>query len=290
MNHNTNHKKKSFATTILLFVVFFLVLYVLKFEVQSLIPQLESEGGGGDIAVNFGTDDAGFGKNYESKENVQVPEKTKAPPEAAPEELVTNDNSDVQAAATTTKIEKPIPKPIVEKPKIIEKPKISKSTNDALSNIINSKSNAGDGDDKVSGNKGKPNGDPKSSSYDGNSGSGSGGSGGGTGGGVGSGSGYGAGSGSGRGAGNYQLTGRKAVVKPSPKYKCNEQGLVVVQIKVNSVGEVIDAVVGIKGTTNAASCLAEQAKIAALNTRFDADQNAPSLQVGKIIYNFKLSE
>ncbi|MEP6929611.1 MAG: energy transducer TonB, partial [Flavobacterium sp.] len=125
---------------------------------------------------------------------------------------------------------------------------------------------------------------------------GSGGSGGGTGGGngtgngVGTGSGYGAGSGGGSGGGSgYSLGNRKALSKPAPKYTCDEAGKVVVEVTVDQNGRTISATAGIKGTTNLARCLLDQAKIAAMNTKWDADSNAPAKQVGKIIYNFSLN-
>jgi len=65
---------------------------------------------------------------------------------------------------------------------------------------------------------------------------------------------------------------------------------VAVEISVNGSGTVINAVVGVRGTTNTAKCLLDQAKIAALNTKFDANPTAPEKQVGKIIYSFKLTD
>jgi len=58
--------------------------------------------------------------------------------------------------------------------------------------------------------------------------------------------------------------------KPQPAYTCNEEGVVVVQITVDKNGNVIEAKPGARGTTNAASCLATQAKIAAMNTKWSA--------------------
>ncbi|RZM22575.1 MAG: energy transducer TonB, partial [Pedobacter sp.] len=130
---------------------------------------------------------------------------------------------------------------------------------------------------------------------DGGSGGGSGGgtgSGNGTGTGPGSGSGSGGGSGAGRGTGvgNYQLAGRKVLAKPQPRYTCNEQGTVVVEISVDKDGRVTGAQAGVRGTTNSAKCLLDQAKDAALKTKFDSSDSAPEKQVGKIVYNFKLTE
>lgn len=94
---------------------------------------------------------------------------------------------------------------------------------------------------------------------------------------------------SGSGTGNYQLGNRKAINKPKPKYICDEEGMVVVQISVDKNGRVISANPGIRGTTNNAKCLLDQAKIAAMNTNWTADGSAPEKQVGKIIFNFKLT-
>jgi len=171
-----------------------------------------------------------------------------------------------------------------------QKPKVSNSTNDALSSIMKGSNKGGDGDDKTAGNKGKANGSLGSNGYYGTGGSGGGtGGGNGTGNGIGTGSGYGAGSGGGSGGGSgYSLGNRKALSKPAPKYTCDEAGKVVVEVTVDQNGRTISATAGIKGTTNTARCLLDQAKIAAMNTKWDADSNAPAKQVGKIIYNFSL--
>ena len=68
-----------------------------------------------------------------------------------------------------------------------------------------------------------------------------------------------------------------------------EEGKVVVEITVDKNGKTISAQPGIKGTTNTAKCLLDQAKIAAMNTRWSADENAAEQQVGKIEYNFRLN-
>ena len=179
------------------------------------------------------------------------------------------------------------------KPVVKPAPTPSKSTSDALSNMLNGSSKSGDGDDKVAGNKGKANGDPNATGYNGGGGSGTGsggGNGSGQGLGSGSGDGNGSGSGTGNGTGNYQLGNRKELNKPQPHYHCNEEGIVIVQISVDKSGHVISANPGIRGTTNAAKCLLDQAKLAAMNTKWQADDNAPDKQVGKIMYNFKLTQ
>ena len=71
---------------------------------------------------------------------------------------------------------------------------------------------------------------------------------------------------------------------------CNESGIVVVKIGVDQTGRVVSAQPGMKGTTNSAACLTGPAQRAALATRFNSDSDAPSKQVGTIIYNFKLTK
>lgn len=122
----------------------------------------------------------------------------------------------------------------------------------------------GEGDDKVEGVKGNEGGDDKSSKYYGNKGAGSG--------------------------GNYNLAGRKALSKPINQPDCNEEGIVVVKIRVNKDGKVIYAKAGEKGTTNSKPCLAKPAEAAALKTTWNPDSDAPAVQTGTIIYKFSLSK
>lgn len=290
----SDYRKRSLAISAALFGLLFLMLVFFTFSNQTVVPELEGGGGGGDIAVNFGNSDVGSGKNYESTELATPAPKSKQPETTSQEDIVTADTEEdvpVVAAVQKPKDEKKKP---VEKAVEPVKPKPSKSTSDALANVLNSSSSkGGDGDDDVAGNKGKSYGDPKSTGYNGGGGSGTGSGGGnGSGQGLGTGSGYGNGNGGGKGngVGNYQLSGRKVIAKPQPQYTCNEEGTVVVEISVNSSGKVIGVVPGVKGTTNTAKCLLDQAKVAALNTKFDANADAPERQVGKIIYNFKLTE
>ncbi len=126
------------------------------------------------------------------------------------------------------------------------------------------KATGGEGNDNVAGDKGKITGDPNAEGYYGNGGGG--------------------------GNGDYQLGNRKPLNRPKPDYICNEEGLVVVNIEVDVNGKVIKATPGVKGSTNTASCLMSEAKEAALKTRWQADANAPSKQVGTIKYRFSLSQ
>ena len=286
------NRKQSLAITTAIFVLLFLTFFLLKFSNITDISMLEGGGGGGDVAVNFGDSEVGSGDNFTSMESVKSTPKPTPQPKSTEKEIIVSENDDAPVIAN---VKKPTEKPKKveeEKPVVKPAPKPSKSTSDALSNLLNGSSTGGDGNDKQAGNKGKAGGDPNATGYNGGGGSGTGSGGGnGSGQGIGTGSGYGSGSGggSGGGNGNYQLGNRKALNKPQPNYICEEEGMVVVQISVDKNGRVISANPGIRGTTNAAKCLLDQAKIAALNTKWTSDESAPDKQVGKIIYNFKLT-
>ncbi|UTN04753.1 energy transducer TonB [Flavobacterium bizetiae] len=295
---DSSDKKKSLLISTAIYAVLLLLLFFIRFW-PPYNPEnnaaLASGGGGGGVTVNFGDSDLGSGANYKS-EVLEVKNNVKqAPAKSTPEEeaIISQENTTADndvVIPTKEKPKKPVP---VEKPApkpVPEKPKVSNSTNDALASIMKGSNKGGDGDDKAAGNKGKAGGSLSSNGYYGTGGSGGGtGGGNGTGNGIGTGSGYGAGSGGGSGGGSgYSLGTRKALSKPAPKYTCNEAGRVVVEITVDQSGKTISATPGIKGTTNTARCLLDQAKIAAMNTKWEADDDAAAKQVGKIIYNFSL--
>lgn len=295
---STDQKKSLLFTTAIYAAIILLLLFIRfwpPYNPENNVALADGGGGGGGVTVNFGDSDLGSGANYKS-EVLDVKNNAKqAPAKATPEEeaIISQENTTADndvVIPTKEKPKKPVPveKPI-QKP-VPEKPKVSNSTNDALASIMKGSNKGGDGDDKATGNKGKANGSLNSNGYYGSGGSGGGtGGGNGTGNGIGTGSGYGAGSGGGSGGGSgYSLGNRKALSKPAPKYTCNEEGKVVVEVSVDQNGKTISATAGIKGTTNTAKCLLDQARIAAMNTKWESDSDAPAKQVGKIIYNFSL--
>ena len=62
----------------------------------------------------------------------------------------------------------------------------------------------------------------------------------------------------------------------------------MVQITVDKNGTVTEAKPGARGTTNTASCLSSQAKVAAMNTKWNASPDGTEKQVGTITYIFKI--
>ncbi|MDR1983700.1 MAG: hypothetical protein LBQ28_02605 [Prevotellaceae bacterium] len=83
----------------------------------------------------------------------------------------------------------------------------------------------------------------------------------------------------------YTLEGRRAMYLPVPVYKCLQGGDVCVQIEVNQNGYVVKAN-AVLSVSAAFECLHEAAVNAAKLSRFDANDAAPKLQTGTIIYRF----
>ncbi len=114
------------------------------------------------------------------------------------------------------------------------------------------------------------------------------GSGSGTGSGTGTGTGTGTGDGVGSGVGNdagpsYSLSGRKARSLPAPSI-ANAQGKVVVRIKVDREGRVIDAETISRGTTIANSQVWRVCEDYARKSKFDSKPDAAEIQMGTITY------
>ncbi|MDC8005654.1 energy transducer TonB [Aureisphaera galaxeae] len=268
---DTKHKRKSMTITVILHVLILLLLIFFGFKYLDPPPE-------NGIAVNFGTTNYGKGNVQPTEPIKTAPKQTT--PEPVPEtkteikeEVVTQDSEDAPVIKKEKKKKEEVKKTPKEEPKKVPpkkvEPKPDKSTTDALSSLINGpkkdgKSQSGEGNDNKDGDKGDPNGDPNAKSY------------------------YGTGMGL-DGDGNYLLGGRKALNKAKKTQDCNEAGKVVVSIEVDRTGKVISATPGVRGTTNNSRCLLEPAKRAALATKFNADSNAPAKQIGKIIYNFTLS-
>ncbi len=306
INSSGSDKKKSILLSFFLYATMLLILFFIRFWPPSNIAEMAGGGGGGGVSVNFGDSNVGMGNNFQNEEKV-IKTTSKLIPVKEIEkvqDIISEENSKDEGVVIPKKINvKKVKEVLIKEAKPVENTKPvkeitktpTKPQNDALSNILKGSKN-GDGNGKTAGNQGSANGGLNNSGYGtGGSGGGSGGgtgSGNGTGTGPGSGSGTGGGSGSGNGKGSgagYSLGDRKALSKPSPAYNCDEVGKVVVQITVDKNGKTVSATPGIKGTTNTAKCLLDQAKIAAMNTRWSADENASEQQVGKIEYNFRLN-
>jgi len=296
----TKHERKSATLTAIIAVIILLLIFT--FGLTYFDPPKEFG-----IAVNFGTTDFGSG-NVQPKEAlkpasqeetikeevieekaVEEPVEPSSASSEAAEDVITQNNEEAIAIKKReeakrkeeAKLEEARKEEIRKQEEIDRKAEIErervekekqeiaakrKKTDALMGGFSDGDGNAdgGEGDDNKPGDKGQVTGDPNASGYYGTGGGGSG--------------------------GNYRLGNRKATDKPKPAYDCNEQGKVYVSISVDKTGKVFAARAGVKGTTNSAPCLLVRAKEAALKTRFNPDNNAPSKQIGTIIYNFSLSQ
>lgn len=84
------------------------------------------------------------------------------------------------------------------------------------------------------------------------------------------------------------LTGRTVENLIHPAYPPQKKGTVVVEVTVDSQGNVTKAIPGVKGSTTLDSELLKAAEIAAMKTKFDVRKSSQSDQIGTIIYVFKL--
>jgi len=263
------HKRKGVIEASIVMVL--LIIHMFSSGMKYLDPPPETG-----IAVNFGTSNLGSGKlqpqNNTPSKPVKIKE-TQAQVKPQVKEKVLTQDIEEAPVIKQTKNTKPVKS--TKPKKVTKKKKVEPQPDKDITNILNNVKNApgdntnnsqGEGNDNTKGDKGSRSGDPNASGYYGNGGSGGG------------------------GTGNYRLGNRKALTKPKPDFKCNEQGIVVVKIYVDAKGFVKKAQSGMKGTTNPAPCLLEAAKKAALKTKWSADSKAPALQIGKIIYNFKIRE
>lgn len=90
---------------------------------------------------------------------------------------------------------------------------------------------------------------------------------------------------------HVRLSGRNVIGSVSrPSFTTNSEGVVVVQIKVNQYGNVVEALAGVDGTTIPDKGLWNAARIAAMKTNFNMSAEAVPLQIGTITYSYKRTE
>lgn len=266
-SEETRNRAISATVTLLLFALF--ILFLILFKLITPNPPFPESGGGGgqELALgmmNVGNDDMDY-SNMGKATSVE----TEKPSE---EKLLTSENGEsINLNESTTKLKenkmviKPLtPTPVVTEP-VKEKTEAEKARELFLKN--KGKTGGGKGDNEEAG---------QSGSQDGTSnGSGLGGTGTGTGGGDGDGNGSGKGPGNGPGFGGgkigVDMKGRAIVKPPKLPSDTKEEGKVVVEITVDSEGNVIEANPNGRGTTTSSPLLKAKAKQAAMATKFNVD-------------------
>ena len=248
--------------------ILFHALLLLSFLFMGLtykIPPPPEEG----ISINFGFEEQGSEQikpEDNSLESNPVIEEVIQESIEIEQEIITQETIETEIIEVPKEIKKEIPKEKEPEEKqeevIIEKvePVVNKK---ALYTGTKKKEKQSDGNKNKNGNQGSVEGDINSNKYEGG--------------------------GIGVDGEAYQLLGRSVSYKAKPIYKVQLEGKVVVDITVDQLGNVINAIAGVKGSTTLNSQLLKRAKEAALKTKFSAKESAPSRQQGKIIYNFQLN-
>ena len=248
--------------------ILFHALLLLSFLFMGLtyrIPPPPEEG----ISINFGFDEQGSKEvqpEDNSLESNPIIEEIVQESIEIEQEIVTQETIETEIIEVPKEVKKEIPKEKEPEEKqeevIIEKvePIVNKK---ALYTGTKKKEKQSDGNKNKAGNQGSVEGDINSTKYEGG--------------------------GIGVDGEAYQLLGRSVAYKAKPIYKVQLEGKVVVDITVDQLGNVINAIAGVKGSTTLNSQLLKRAKEAALKTKFSAKESAPSRQQGKIIYNFQLN-
>ena len=251
----TKNRRKAIIGTVLFHIGLLLCFIFMGLTYQ--IPPPPEEG----ITINFGYQDFGSG----SEQLEQIVEEQ----EITPQEIV-NNNPVVEDISTQDIEETPTTK---LKEQQLEKPKeVNKTEEKKPEPVVNTKAlypgkkqnnSNSQGISEGQGDQGSQDGDPNSNAY--------------------------TGGGTGTNGIAYQLGGRTIAEIKKPNYDSQQQGKVVVTIRVDRNGKVISATPGAKGSTTTNAYLYSKAKEAALKTTFEANTTAPEIQVGTIIYNFKLN-
>ena len=250
----TKNRRKAIIGTVLFHIGLLLCFIFMGLTYQ--IPPPPEEG----ITINFGYQDFGSG----SEQLEQIVEEQ----EITPQDIV-NNNPVVEDISTqdieetpTTKLKEQLEKP-KEVNKIEEKKPEPVVNTKALYPGKKQNNSNSQGISERQGDQGSQDGDPNSNAY--------------------------TGGGTGTNGIAYQLGGRTIAEIKKPNYDSQQQGKVVVTIRVDRNGKVISATPGAKGSTTTNAYLYSKAKEAALKTTFEANTTAPEIQVGTIIYNFKLN-
>ena len=255
MEPSKRHKRKGLYGTLLFHAL--LLLCFIFLGLNYTIPPPAEEG----ISINFGYDDFGADQVQPQEIVEELKETTLSTEEVNNTEVVETPTQTMEDAPSLKAGEKKTPENTKEKVENIEE-----STPEINSRALypgkkeNTSNNEGVTDGE--GDQGREDGDPNAKAY--------------------------SGGGIGTNGIAFSLGGRVVSELKKPIYKSQVQGTVVVTIRVNRQGKVINATPGAKGSNTTNSYLYARAKEAALQTIFDPNPSAPEIQIGTIVYNFRL--
>jgi periplasmic protein TonB len=270
MNARTEHPgDKVIAGGITLAIGVAILLLLIFWRIYTQNPPFDLIGTEG-MEMNFGDYNEGTGEVENSgignatdvvtSDAVSTPT---PPVENNPTELAQNGEPVVEETKTD-------PKPKTENTTVITPVKPSNTNSSLLSNFVKGSTkggtSGGDGSSGHAGNDGVPDGNPNTNGL----------------GGTGNNPNQ---IGNSPGTGGYSLGGRKATYLPKVA-DSKEEGVVVVTIKVNKAGKVVEAEPNGRGTNTSSAALKSKARQAALQATF-APSEAFDEQIGTITYKFE---
>jgi len=236
---------------------------------------IREEVGTGGIVVNYGTVPEGMGDDYMSIDepsvdpnaNLTAPDKV-VPPTTQPTPVASSESSD-KAVVTQEAEEAPVVNTTQKKtsPTPTTSPETKESKPEVNANALykgkkNTGSGQGDGTTSTPGNQGDRDGDPLAPNY----GEG----------------------GSGNGDVRLTLANRRFVNLPAISDNGQSSGRIAVEIRVDKNGEVVYARAGAKGTTLSDLNLWRKCEQAVLGSRLNQLESAPDVQIGIVMFNFKV--
>ena len=255
MTTSKKHKRKGLYGTLLVHAL--LLISFMFMGLTYTIPPPPEEG----ITINFGFDNFGDGDIQPKEVLEELQEILESSDEVNATEVIETPTQTVEDAPSIKTEEKPKKETPIEKVDETEEPQPKVNTR-ALYTGKKINASKSEGKTNSNGDQGREDGDPNTSSH--------------------------IGTGTGTNGITFNLGGRTISELKKPIYKNQEQGVVVVTIRVNRYGKVINATPGAKGSTTTSRYLYARAKDAALKTTFEAKPDAPEVQIGTIVYNFRL--
>lgn len=263
-----NNYPKALAISTAVMVAFLALSYFIA--IGTFQPPVEAGMGG--IVVNYGTSVEGMGSDYTSIEepssdpnaNNKMPDKVVPTPEAPQETSTESSDKEIQTQTTEESVSintRKTPSKAAPTAAVEDKPaKPAINQNALYKGKANQGTGGGDGTGTTPGNQGSINGDPLSNNY------GEGGS----------------------GFGNTPIALRRFTNLVTPADDGQKTGKIAVRLSINKQGIVIDAVPGVKGTTLNDRELWQKCKEAVMGARLNQSENAPDVQVGVVVFNFKV--
>lgn len=269
----TYKEENNYPKAIAISTAIMAALLILSFFIAIGTFKPAEEAGMGGMVVNYGTSVEGMGTDYTSLEepssdpnaNKQLPDKVVPEQKVTPtqssqstDKEITTQNTEEAVSINTKKTStpsNPTATTTTDKP---ARPTVNQ--NALYKGKANKGTGQGDGTGTTPGNQGSVNGDPLANNY------GEGGS----------------------GFGSTPIALRRFTNLVTPQDDGQKTGKIAVRITINKQGIVVDAVPGVKGTTLQDLDLWAKCKTAVMGARLNQSDSAPDLQVGVVVFNFKV--